>query len=107
MCSGRLLAALANAEWPGNVAQLREVVTTAALRNTTGTVCVSDVNEAHQASLARGRLSRLEAAELEQIRHALAEVGGNRAKAADLLEIGRSTLYRKMENYSRRGYELS
>ncbi|MDI9979547.1 helix-turn-helix domain-containing protein [Rhodococcus sp. IEGM 1307] len=107
VCSGRLLAALANAEWPGNVAQLREVVTTAALRNTTGTVCVSDVNEAHQASLARGRLSRLEAAELEQIRHALAEVGGNRAKAADLLEIGRSTLYRKMENYSRRGYELS
>ncbi|OUS88534.1 sigma-54-dependent Fis family transcriptional regulator [Rhodococcus sp. NCIMB 12038] len=107
VCSGRFLAALANAEWPGNVAQLREVVTTAALRNTTGTVCVSDVNEAQQASLARGRLSRLEAAELEQIRHALAEVGGNRAKAADLLEIGRSTLYRKMENYSRRGYELS
>ncbi|GCE39030.1 Response regulator of zinc sigma-54-dependent two-component system [Rhodococcus wratislaviensis] len=107
VCSGRLLAALANAEWPGNVAQLREVITTAAIRNTTGTVCVSDVNEAHQASLARGRLSRLEAAELEQIRHALAEAGGNRAKAADLLEIGRSTLYRKMENYSRRGYELS
>ncbi|MFI6367742.1 sigma-54-dependent Fis family transcriptional regulator [Nocardia sp. NPDC050630] len=107
VCSGRLLTALANAEWPGNVAQLREVVTTAALRNTTGTVCVSDLNEAHQASLARGRLSRLEAAEVEQIRQALAEAGGNRAKAADLLEIGRSTLYRKMENYSRRGYELS
>ncbi|WP_067901720.1 sigma-54-dependent Fis family transcriptional regulator [Nocardia vaccinii] len=106
VASGKLLHALTNAEWPGNISELRDVVLTAGDRNRSGLICVTDLAEAHRASVAHGRLSRLEAAELEQIRHALAESHGNRARAAELLEIGRSTLYRKIDLYERRGYDL-
>ena len=41
----------------------------------------------------------LEDVEREAIEHALNAAGGNLAKAAKLLEIGRSTLYRKIEKY--------
>ena len=38
-------------------------------------------------------------AEQEAINKALSESGGNREKAADLLGIGRKTLYRKLKQY--------
>ena len=41
----------------------------------------------------------MEDLEKEGIRAALAEVGGNRRKAAELLEIGERTLYRKIKKY--------
>ena len=104
--SGKLLHALAQADWPGNVAALREVVLSAAGSDPTGEVGIGDLGELQQKAIARGRLSRLEAAELEQIRHALAESRGNRVRAAEILEIGRSTLYRKIESYMRRGFDL-
>jgi transcriptional regulator of acetoin/glycerol metabolism len=104
--SGKLLQALAHADWPGNVAALRTAVVSAAKNATSNVVDVSDLGELQQQAIARGRLSRLEAAELEQLRHALAEARGNRVRAAELLEIGRSTLYRKIDSYTRRGYDL-
>jgi sigma-54 dependent transcriptional regulator, acetoin dehydrogenase operon transcriptional activator AcoR len=88
------------------VAALRTAVVSAAKNATSNVVDVSDLGELQQQAIARGRLSRLEAAELEQLRHALAEARGNRVRAAELLEIGRSTLYRKIDSYTRRGYDL-
>jgi len=38
-------------------------------------------------------------AEHEAINRALAETGGNREKAAEILGIGRKTLYRKLRQY--------
>ena len=38
-------------------------------------------------------------AEQEAINKALLETGGNREKAAELLGIGRKTLYRKLRQY--------
>jgi len=104
--SGKLLQALTQADWPGNVAALRNAVLSAASNASSQIVDVTDLGEMQQRAIARGRLSRLEAAELEQIRHALAEARGNRVKAAEILEIGRSTLYRKIDNYTRRGFDL-
>lgn len=104
--SGKLLHALARADWPGNVAELRSVVLAAASNAGSQTIEVTDLGELQQQAIARGRLSRLEAAELEQIRHALAEARGNRVRAAEILEIGRSTLYRKIDSYTRRGFDL-
>jgi transcriptional regulator of acetoin/glycerol metabolism len=104
--SGRLLQALAQADWPGNVAALRSVVLSAARNSTSGMVDVADLGDLQQRAIARGRLTRLEAAELEQIRHALTEARGNRVRAAEILEIGRSTLYRKIDSYTRRGFDL-
>ncbi|MDR6958315.1 transcriptional regulator of acetoin/glycerol metabolism [Pseudomonas brassicacearum] len=104
--SSRLLEVLAGAEWPGNVRQLKEVVEAAALKATGIEVRLDDLTEVHRRALARIRLSRLQRAELEQIREALIEAGGNRLRAAEILRIGRSTLYRKIDSYTVRGFEI-
>ena len=104
--SSRLLEVLAGAEGPGNVRQLKEVVEAAALRATGAEVRLDDLAEVHRRALARIRLSRLQRAELEQIREALIEAGGNRLRAAAILRIGRSTLYRKIDSYTVRGFEI-
>lgn len=104
--SSSLVSALTRAHWPGNVRELRNVVRAAAEAASSNVVGVGDLSESHRQAIVRGRLSRLEAAELEQIRHALDEANGHRTLAADILEIGRSTLYRKMLRYAGMGYDL-
>jgi DNA-binding NtrC family response regulator len=100
------LHALTEADWPGIVRQLRELVTSAAARAASRELTVDDLTDSHRRSIARSQLSRLEEAELQQIREALAEAGGNRVRAAATLQIGRSTLYRKMEMYRHRGFSI-
>lgn len=104
--SRALTRALTEADWPGNVAQLRAFVLSASARCGSRELGTEHLGEVHRQALSRARLSRLEEVELHQIRSALAEAKGNRLQAAKLLEIGRSTLYRKMESYSRRGFQL-
>lgn len=78
----------------------------AATRAGAGELRSEHLADEHRRILARAPLSRLEEAELAQIRDAVAEAGGNRARAAQMLQIGRSTLYRKAEAYARRGYAI-
>lgn len=104
--SRTLLRVLTEADWPGNVAQLREFVESAAIRCGSAELGMEHLSDTHRRALAKSRLSRLEEVELRQIQDALAEAGGNRLRAAKLLQIGRSTLYRKIEFYSRRGFTL-
>ncbi len=104
--SRALMRALTEADWPGNVSELRDFVMSAAARCGSGEVSIEHLGEAHRRALSRARLSRLEEVELHQIRAALAESNGNRLQAAKLLEIGRSTLYRKIESYTRRGFQI-
>ncbi len=104
--SARLVEALASADYPGNVSQLKDIVETAARHSAFGEVTLDDLPTVHRRLLARSPLSRLEEAELQQIREAIAEAGGNRLRAAAILQIGRSTLYRRMNDFTRRGYEV-
>jgi transcriptional regulator of acetoin/glycerol metabolism len=104
--STQLLRGLTEADWAANVGQLKAFVDNAAARCNFPELGVQHLSDAQQRALARSPLSRLEEAELQQIREALAEAHGNRVKAAELLQIGRSTLYRKIETYTRRGYVL-
>ncbi len=104
--SNKLLRALAEADWPLNVEQLREFVVTAVDRCNAPVLDMEHMSDAHRRTIARKPLTRLEEAELQQIRDALADTGGNRVKTAELLQIGRSTLYRKIEMYTRRGFSL-
>ncbi|MBR8175789.1 sigma-54-dependent Fis family transcriptional regulator [Burkholderia ambifaria] len=104
--SARLLDVLASAEWTDNVRELREVIEGAALRSTGAEIRVDDLTEVHKRALARSRLSPLQQAELQQIRDALVEAGGNRQRAAAILRIARSTLYRKIDSYESRGFDL-
>jgi transcriptional regulator of acetoin/glycerol metabolism len=104
--SSSLLRALTEADWSGNVAELRQFVEAAAKRCGFAELGFPHLSEAQRSALTRSPLSRIEEAELQQIREALAEAGGNRVSAAELLQIGRSTLYRKIEMYTRRGYNF-
>lgn len=105
--SPALLRVLTEADWPGNIAQLGEVLDAAATRAGRGELRPEHLGEEHRRVLARAPISRLEEAELAQIRNAIAEAGGNRARAAELLQIGRSTLYRKLDAYARRGFDVA
>lgn len=101
--SARLLYVLAQADWPGNVSQLKSVVEQATANSRGPLVDVENLPQAFRGGAARSSLSRLEEVELEEVRAALAEAGGNRSEAADILQIGRSTLYRRLDSYRRRG----
>jgi transcriptional regulator of acetoin/glycerol metabolism len=82
--------------WPGNVKELRRLISQLASSGKTGSVLPSDLPAAMQSSKT---LSMIERVELEAIRKALQEAKGNRVKAADILGVSRATVYRKMKAY--------
>lgn len=93
----RALSALMSHPWPGNLAELRSALE-AAVEAAGG----ADLNLVHlgpqfRAGLdGRRPLSRIESLERDAIAQALDECGGNRVRAAELLGISRSTLYRRL-----------
>ncbi|MFT4214241.1 MAG: helix-turn-helix domain-containing protein [Microbacterium sp.] len=104
--SRRLLATLTDADWPRNVDQLRLVVSNAVEHATGDEATVEDLPQSFHRALSGNRLSRLEEAEYSELRAALHEAHGNRRLAAESLEIGRSTLYRRMDYFRSRGFEF-
>lgn len=104
--SRRLVAALTDSDWPENADQLRAVVSNAIERCRGSEVTVDDLPLGFDRALSNGRLTRLEDAELSELRIALREAEGNRRLAAELLQIGRSTLYRRMDYFRGRGFDL-
>lgn len=100
------LDCLRNYRWPGNVDELREVLTTAIDRGATEQIELRDlpakmrVRDVHQqrAESPERQLS-LQEAERQAIRRALTYARGNKRKAARLLRIGKTTLYRKLKQY--------
>jgi transcriptional regulator with GAF, ATPase, and Fis domain len=105
-------------DWPGNVRELENEVTKLAAFTQSDVITEVDVLE-NAVFLERARqqrpgmaaaagepappangsssVSTLEQTELDQIRQALRAAGGNRTKAAEMLGIDRSTLYRKIK----------
>lgn len=104
--SSKVRNLLVSADWAGNVSQLKDLMRTIPPGKVGEEIHVSDFTETQLRSLSRSHLTRLEEAELQEIRAALLESGGNRVQAAGLLGIGRSTLYRKIESYQGRGFAL-
>lgn len=89
---------LLNYRWPGNVRQLRNVLDSA--------VVLADGNEIHPEDLGLRDAGtedldsvRIDEWERRLIRRALERTGGNIPEAAQLLGIGRATLYRKLDEY--------
>lgn len=86
--------------WPGNVRELRQKIRGAVLQAQTGLVTkehleLSVTKPTSPVSFAL----RNEEEEKERILRALKQANGNRKVAADLLGIGRTTLYVKLEEY--------
>jgi DNA-binding NtrC family response regulator len=109
------LEALMATSWPGNVRQLRNIVQGAKAAAGDGKIAVghlslgseswgSRANRAEQAAPAPGpggvpRGLTLRELERRAIEQALAECEGNRTRAAKLLDIDRSTLRRKLQEF--------
>lgn len=88
------LDALARHEWPGNAREVEALVSELVARVGSGEVTEHDVPARYRG--AGRRLGRMEQLEREAIVGALQEADGNKSRAAELLGIGRATLYRKL-----------
>ncbi|AIJ24420.1 sigma-54-dependent Fis family transcriptional regulator [Amycolatopsis methanolica] len=97
-CSPEAMHLLMRASWPGNTAQLHEVLREITQRRRTGTIRPTDL-PAEYHTIARRPLNRFEAVERDAIVRSLEDAGGNKARAAQLLGISRATIYRKIHEY--------
>jgi two-component system response regulator HydG len=111
--SDKALELLTAYEWPGNVRELQNCIYSAMTVVSGSTIEPADlprriysdfeqpdvISMTGGISLAKIAADATAAAEREAISNALLESGGNREKAADLLGIGRKTLYRKLKQY--------
>jgi transcriptional regulator of acetoin/glycerol metabolism len=97
-CSSAALHLLMRAEWPGNTAQLYQVLRKVAQRRRAGTIRPGDLPAEFHA-VARRPLNRFESIERDAIVRCLEDADGNKARAAKLLGISRATIYRKIHEY--------
>ena len=84
--------------WGGNVRELKRVVRMAVLHTESDTV-TADTLEFDEMPLSADASLALDEMEKGQIIRALERAKGNRTLAAELLGIGRTTLYSKMRLY--------
>ena len=103
--SASTLACLCAYPWPGNVRELFNALTFSANRTENGTIEPSDLPLHIQNASRSGRprashatclRSASEHAQREAIREALEQANGCKTRAARLLNVSRSTLYKKM-----------
>lgn len=90
--------------WPGNVRELENTVERAAILAETDVIHTHDLpDKLHNPTVASAGLPgngmTLEELEREHMRRVLGEVKGDKVKAAQLLGIHLSTLYRKVQRY--------
>lgn len=97
-CAPGVLTLLRRHDWPGNVRQLRRVLSGAAAGRRTSRIEPHDLPPSLHSAAGRC-LSAWEASERDTLVRALLEVDGNKLLAARRLGISRTTIYRKMRAY--------
>lgn len=111
--SDKALDLLMAYDWPGNIRELQNCIYSAITVASSSTIEPDDLpkriyldskqpdvpSAVMGTSLAEIAAQATAKAEQEAINKALSETGGNREKAAELLGIGRKTLYRKLRQY--------
>lgn len=104
----KALGALLDYDWPGNIRELENALEYAFVRVEGGEIRLNDlpteVLSLSGLSSVKGEYEFGSSAtpdeEKEMIESALRDAGGNKSKAAKLLAIGRTTLYKKMKEYN-------
>ncbi len=97
-CSTEAMRMLMRSTWPGNVAQLHQLLHEVVQRRRSGAVTVEDLPpEMH--SITRRVLSTLESIERDAIVRSLADANGNKVQAARALGMSRATIYRKIHEF--------
>jgi len=96
--SDQALQVLRNYHWPGNVRELENVLQRLVVMTEGTLIEVPDLPSLLRFSPLRGKGLRRPLAEVEAeyIRNVLAEVNGNRTRAAEILGIDRKTLREKL-----------
>jgi transcriptional regulator of acetoin/glycerol metabolism len=89
---------LSRTSWPGNIRQLEDVVRSV-VASRVGEVTAADLPGDVRSRATRRSLSPIEQLECEAIVNALHVVDGNKVKAAQLIGLSRSTIYRKIRAY--------
>ncbi len=87
--------------WPGNVRELRNCIESSVIMCRKNVIDISDLPSYMQNLEKKEGIvipigTTLENAEKQIIRHTLSFCGGNKSKAADILQIGRKTLAKKL-----------
>jgi transcriptional regulator of acetoin/glycerol metabolism len=95
--SSAAIQALMRSDWPGNARELDALVRMLLTRKRTTDIVLTDLPANYREG--SRRLRRIEQVERAAIVRALTEADGNKTRAAELLEIGRATLYRKIRSY--------
>ena len=105
----RAQIALVQHEWPGNVRELENVISSAAITAGADFIDVSDLPQhiqkpRHRMPLAGNEWRPVPLDEIRRvhIERVLEACGGNRVKAAHMLGIGRTSLYRFLKRSARR-----
>jgi transcriptional regulator with PAS, ATPase and Fis domain len=104
---------LKNYNWPGNVRELENVVQRAYYLSKDGSITESLIPEYIMGSVenikedsifleshSKGRIKTVDQVERELIMKALEKCNGNVVNASKLIEMGKSTLYRKIKKYN-------
>ena len=90
-------------DWPGNIRELESTVSRAALSSAERVIRMADINflNVNDASSGQGRerLPSLRDAERTHVARVLDSVAWNKKRAAQILDVSRGTLYRKIEEY--------
>jgi PAS domain S-box-containing protein len=98
--SKEALAAMMEYPWPGNIRELQSAISFALVKSK-GRIIQPDDLPMELKQWAHDRPSRGPARKLDQqsVQAALVQTGGNKARAARLLGVGRATLYRFLADY--------
>ncbi|MGH3636026.1 MAG: helix-turn-helix domain-containing protein, partial [Mycobacterium sp.] len=96
--SDQAVAQLGRLDWPGNVTQLRKLLTDVLRLRRSGTIEVNDLPLEARASSHR-RLTPMESLERDAIIQALLVNSQKPDKAAQALGISRATIYRKLKQF--------
>ena len=91
-------------DWKGNIRELKNVIERAVILEDSNQLTLSslpfelqNIETGSQDSLSAFNLSTIEKLHIQKVLH---HTKGNKTKAAELLGIGLTTLYRKMEEYN-------
>jgi two-component system NtrC family response regulator len=95
------LTALKHYPWPGNIRELKNIIERSVILEEDGQLTVSTLPFEITHAQETGNLSAFDLASVEKqhIRKVLSYTKGNKTETARLLNIGLTTLYRKIEEY--------
>jgi two-component system response regulator HydG len=97
--NGSALQKLREYPWPGNVRELKHTMERAVIMSDSSSLAADDLHLFDRHEATRDSSFRLDDVEIQAIVRVLDKCKGNHTKAAEMLDISRTTLYAKLKKY--------